>query len=65
MALKTYTNNDSLIMLLDAVSTLVEQMKEEINKPDVLSILIPPIIEKWNNLKPTDPAIKGLTRKIK
>lgn len=50
-------------MLLDAISTLVEQMHDEINTPDILHLIVPPIIERWNSLKLTDPTLKNLTRK--
>lgn len=49
-----YMNNESLSMLLEAVSTLVGSMKEEINKPEIIQILVPPIIEKWTLLQPAD-----------
>lgn len=63
VALKMYQNQESLSMLLEAICTLVEQMREEVDKPEILSVLIPPIIEKWSSLKLTTSSLKSLTRK--
>ncbi|EAS07874.2 importin-beta amine-terminal domain protein (macronuclear) [Tetrahymena thermophila SB210] len=57
-AIKVYQNSN-LNMLLDAVCTIVSTMQEEVNTPEVLQTLLPPILEKWGQLKSTDIAIKG------
>ncbi|KAL4445472.1 hypothetical protein ABPG74_004546 [Tetrahymena malaccensis] len=57
-AIRVYQNSN-INMLLDAVCTIVETMKEEVNTPEVLQTLLPPILEKWGQLKSTDIAIKG------
>lgn len=44
----------NLLILYDAVGTLAESVKHHLNQPKYISKLMPPIIEKWNNLKDTD-----------
>lgn len=50
----------SLSMILDAVCTLVDNMKEEVNRPEVLNSLIPPILQKWGGLKSSDINIRPI-----
>ena len=47
-------------MMLDAVCTLIDTMKEEVNRPEILSSLIPPILQKWNGLKSSDMSIRPI-----
>lgn len=50
----------SLSMILDAVCTLVDNMKEEVNRPEILNSLIPPILQKWGGFKSSDINIRPI-----
>uniref|UniRef100_A0A182SYB6 Transportin-1 n=1 Tax=Anopheles maculatus TaxID=74869 RepID=A0A182SYB6_9DIPT len=44
----------NLLILYDAIGTLADSVGHHLNKPEYISMLMPPLIEKWNNLKDED-----------
>ncbi|KAJ1737218.1 hypothetical protein LPJ72_000673 [Coemansia sp. Benny D160-2] len=44
----------NIIILYDAVGTLAEAVGPELNQPQYVQMLMPPIIERWDNLQPDD-----------
>jgi len=44
----------NLMILYDAIGTLAESVGHHLNKPEYISMLMPPLIEKWNALKDDD-----------
>lgn len=44
----------NLMVLYDAVSTLAETTGEGLNKPQYLELLLPPLIQKWNEIPDND-----------
>lgn len=44
----------NLLNLYDAVGTLAASVKQHLNQPKYIDILMPPIIKKWNSLNDTD-----------
>ena len=44
----------NLLILYDAIGTLAESVGHHLNKPEYISMLMPPLIEKWNILKDDD-----------
>lgn len=44
----------NLLNLYDAVGTLAESVKQHLNQPKYIDMLMPPIIKKWNMLSDTD-----------
>ncbi|KAJ2860345.1 hypothetical protein GGI22_002737 [Coemansia erecta] len=44
----------NLIILYDAVGTLAEAVGPELNQPHFVQMLMPPIVERWNNLQTDD-----------
>jgi hypothetical protein len=55
----------NLLILYDAIGTLADSVGHELNKPELVCILMPPLIEKWNQLADTDrnlfPLLECLT----
>lgn len=55
----------NLLILYDAIGTLAEAAGIALNRPDLISTLIPPLLYKWNDLKDTDrnifPLLECLT----
>ncbi|KAI9322269.1 Transportin-PC [Dichotomocladium elegans] len=52
-AFKMYQHKN-LLILYDALGTLAESVGAALNQPQCLSLLMPPLIEKWNNLSDQD-----------
>ncbi|KAI9501562.1 hypothetical protein GGI25_004044 [Coemansia spiralis] len=44
----------NLIILYDAVGTLAEAVGPELNQPQYVQMLMPPILERWDNLQADD-----------
>lgn len=44
----------NLLILYDAIGTLADSVGHHLNKPDYISLLMPPLIQKWNYLKDED-----------
>ncbi|WAR22767.1 TNPO1-like protein [Mya arenaria] len=44
----------NLLILYDAIGTLADSVGHHLNKPEYVSMLMPPLIEKWNVLKDED-----------
>uniref|UniRef100_A0A182WMC8 Transportin-1 n=1 Tax=Anopheles minimus TaxID=112268 RepID=A0A182WMC8_9DIPT len=44
----------NLLILYDAIGTLADSVGHHLNKPEYISILMPPLFEKWNSLKDED-----------
>jgi transportin-1 len=44
----------NLLILYDAIGTLADSVGHHLNKPEYISLLMPPLIEKWNVLKDED-----------
>uniref|UniRef100_A0A7S3PKW2 Importin N-terminal domain-containing protein n=1 Tax=Aplanochytrium stocchinoi TaxID=215587 RepID=A0A7S3PKW2_9STRA len=44
-------------LLLDALSTLFEQVGEGMAKPEILQIVVPPLWQRWNALSDTDRSL--------
>ncbi|XP_023245329.1 transportin-1 [Copidosoma floridanum] len=44
----------NLLILYDAIGTLADSVGRHLNKPDYISLLMPPLINKWNVLKDED-----------
>jgi len=47
----------NLLILYDAIGTLADSVGSELNKPELVEILIPPLVQRWNSLGDDD---KGL-----
>ena len=44
----------NLLILYDAIGTLADSVGHHLNKPDYINLLMPPLIQKWNQLKDDD-----------
>jgi transportin-1 len=44
----------NLLILYDAIAALAESVGPHLNKPEYITMLMPPLIEKWNALKDDD-----------
>lgn len=44
----------NLLILYDAVGTLADSVGSNLNQPEYINILMPPLIEKWNQLQDDD-----------
>jgi len=44
----------NLLILYDAIGTLADSVGHHLNKPEYISLLMPPLIQKWNILKDED-----------
>lgn len=44
----------NLLILYDAIGTLADSVGDNLNKPDYINLLMPPLINKWNVLKDED-----------
>ncbi|KAF5289606.1 hypothetical protein FQR65_LT11797 [Abscondita terminalis] len=44
----------NLLILYDAIGTLADSVGHHLNKPEYISLLMPPLIHKWNVLKDED-----------
>ncbi|CAG9759260.1 unnamed protein product [Ceutorhynchus assimilis] len=44
----------NLLILYDAIGTLADSVGSHLNKPEYISLLMPPLIHKWNVLKDED-----------
>lgn len=44
----------NLDILYDALGTLADSVGSALNQPDFISLIMPPLIEKWNQLPDTD-----------
>ena len=40
--------SQNLVILYDACGTLAEALGEELNKPELIRVLLPPLIAKWH-----------------
>lgn len=47
----------NLLHLYDAIGTVAETIKHYLNQQTFIDILMPPLINKWNNLTDTDPGL--------
>nr|XP_016935056.1 transportin-1-like [Drosophila suzukii] len=53
LAFSKYQHKNMLI-LYDAVGTLADSVGHHLNKPQYINILMPPLIDKWNQVKDDD-----------
>ena len=44
----------NLLILYDAIGTLADSVGPHLNKPEYINLLMPPLIDKWNQLKDED-----------
>ncbi|TNN34907.1 Transportin-2 [Liparis tanakae] len=44
----------NLLILYDAIGTLADSVGHHLNKPEYIQMLMPPLIQKWNQLKDED-----------
>ncbi|XP_031565450.1 transportin-1-like [Actinia tenebrosa] len=44
----------NLLILYDAIGTLADSVGHHLNKPEYITMLMPPLIQKWNQLKDED-----------
>ncbi|CAN8270848.1 unnamed protein product [Cochlearia groenlandica] len=44
----------NLRIVYDAIGTLADSVREELNRPDYLGILMPPLVSKWQQLSNSD-----------
>lgn len=44
----------NLLILYDAIGTLADSVGHNLNKPEYIHLLMPPLIQKWNALKDED-----------
>ena len=44
----------NLLILYDAIGTLADSVGHHLNKPEYIQLLMPPLIQKWNQLKDED-----------
>ena len=44
----------NLLILYDAIGTLADSVGHHLNKPEFINMLMPPLIQKWNQLKDED-----------
>ncbi|XP_020891809.1 transportin-1 [Exaiptasia diaphana] len=44
----------NLLILYDAIGTLADSVGHHLNKPEYITMLMPPLIQKWNELKDED-----------
>uniref|UniRef100_A0A8C5FD70 Transportin 1 n=1 Tax=Gadus morhua TaxID=8049 RepID=A0A8C5FD70_GADMO len=44
----------NLLILYDAIGTLADSVGHHLNKPEYIQMLMPPLIQKWNELKDED-----------
>lgn len=63
-AFSTYQAKN-LLILYDAIATLADSVGSELNKPELVGILLPPLIARWNALTDSDrnlfPLLECLT----
>jgi transportin-1 len=50
----------NLIILYDACGTLAEALGEELNKPELIAVLLPPLIAKWDAVPDEDKSLLPL-----
>jgi transportin-1 len=50
----------NLLILYDAIGTLGDAVRSELNKPQFINILLPPLIVKWNALADDDRGLLPL-----
>jgi len=50
----------NLVILYDACGTLAESLGEDLNKPEYLSVLLPPLIAKWEAVPDNDKSLLPL-----
>lgn len=43
-----------MLILYDAIGTLADSVGHNLNKPEYINLLMPPLIQKWNALKDED-----------
>lgn len=55
----------NMLILYDAIGTLAEAVGDELNKPEFINILMPPLLLRWNKLQDDDrnifPLLECLT----
>ncbi len=47
----------NLLILYDAIATLADSVQDGINQPQLLSLLMAPLIEKWNQIPDQDTGL--------
>ena len=48
------SQHKNLLILYDAIGTLADSVGHHLNKPEFINMLMPPLIQKWNQLKDED-----------
>lgn len=54
VCLKFIFQHKNLLILYDAIGTLADSVGHNLNKPEYIHLLMPPLIQKWNALKDED-----------
>lgn len=49
-----FFKHKNLLILYDAIGTLADSVGHHLNKPEFIELLMPPLIQKWNELKDED-----------
>ena len=49
-----FLQHKNLLILYDAIGTLADSVGHHLNKTEYISMLMPPLIQKWNQLKDED-----------
>jgi len=53
MAFDRYQHKN-LLILYDAIGTLADSIEEDLNKPEFVEVIMPPLIANWNRLADDD-----------
>jgi len=53
----TKYQNKNLLILYDAVGTLADSVAEALNQPELIEILMPPLLNRWNQISDDDNGI--------
>jgi len=49
--------NKNLLILYDAVGTLADSVQEALNQPELIEVLMPPLVNRWNQISDDDNGI--------
>lgn len=52
--LLSFFKHKNLLILYDAIGTLADSVGHHLNKQEFIQLLMPPLIQKWNELKDED-----------
>ncbi len=46
-----------MLILYDAVGTLADSVGEALNQPELIEVLMPPLVSRWNQISDDDNGI--------